>query len=251
MARKTLDKFRHDRATELETLALILLTDGVCSNPYQLNNAATVCRNNKPRGENSWGYYLNSLLFQVKTPRHTLPKQMGDYLDVELSVSLKGVCEIDSDDPFQHELSVSIVVSTNEVSSGRKNLCAWHLDRHIVEKGDHESEEVHPLYHFQYGGKRRYGIENLGNVLLLDPPRLLHPPMDAILAVDFVLSNFSGATWQKLKEEGDYKNLITDAQELFWRPYVKSLLAGWGSAPERKGRNTLLLWPNLIKIDQT
>lgn len=256
MASKNPDNFRRERATELRELAQILLKQQICRNSSPLDKAAAMCRDDKPKGKNSWGYHLNGLLFRIKTPRHTLPRKIGDYLDVELSVSLKGVCEEDSDDPFQDELSVSIVVSTNEVSAGRKNLCAWHLDRHILEAGDHETEEVHPLYHFQYGGKRMYGIENLGQVLLLDPPRLLHPPLDAILAVDFVLSNFSGAKWKKLREDGNYRNMITDAQKLFWKPYVKSLFAaGWGSAKEREdGRGSAderkaflkQLWPNLV-----
>jgi len=246
VARNNPDKFRRDRATELRNLTQLLSEYEVVDDLSPLYSAVDKCSKNTPHGKNSWGYDFDSLLFQVKTPRHTLPEKIGDYLDVKLSVSLKGICEIDSDDPFKDELSISIVVSTNEVSSARKNLCAWHLDRHILEVGDHDTEEVHPLYHFQYGGKRMYGIENFGNVLLLDPPRLIHPPLDAILAVDFVLSNFSGATWQQLKQEGDYKNLITNAQELFWKPYIKSLLAGWGSASERQGRNTLLLWPNLV-----
>jgi hypothetical protein len=94
-----------------------------------------------------------------------------------------------------------------------------------------------------------YGLENLGNVLLLDPPRLLHPPLDAILAVDFVLSNFMGAKWKQLRADEHYETMITHAQELFWKPYVKSLFAaGWGSAKERKERKLFFkqLWPNLV-----
>lgn len=244
MARTNPDKFRRDRATELRNLAQLLSKHEVVNDLSPLYSAVDKCSKNTPNGKNSWGYDFDRLWFLVKTPRHTLPKEIGDHLNVELSVSLKGVCEYGSDDPFK-ELSVSLEVSAND-SPTPKNLCAWHLDRHILEAGDHESEEVHPLYHFQHGGQRMYGLENLGNVLLLDPPRLLHPPLDAILAVDFVLSNFMGAKWKQLRDDGEYENMIINAQELFWKPYVNSLSAGWGSVPERQGRNTLLLWPNLV-----
>lgn len=211
MVRNNPDKFRRNRATELRSLAQLLSKYGVVNDLSSLYGAANKCSKNMPNGKNSWGYNFDSLWFLVKTPRHTLPTEIDDYLDVELRVSLKGVCEEDSDDSFKDELSVSIVVSTNEI----KNLCAWHLDRHILAVGDHEPEEVHPLYHFHHGGQRMYEIENFGQVLLLDPPRLLHPPLDAILAVDFVLSNFMGAKWKKLRADEHYETMITHAQELF------------------------------------
>jgi hypothetical protein len=250
VARKKKDskKFRRERANELQQFAQLLLESQVVSEHddlYPLYNAAQMCRNSTPKGPDYYGYDLNRLLFQIETPRHTLPRNVGDSLVLELSVTLKGICEVETDDPFKYELSVDIEISASN-SSPRKYLCAWHLDRHIMGEEDSEPHEVHPLYHFQYGGKNMYHIDNLGNVLLLDPPRLAHPPMDAILAIDFVLSNFAGAVWNKLRDDSVYRNIVADAQKRFWLPYFKSIVAQWGTTPERKACNARLLLPNLF-----
>jgi hypothetical protein len=58
-----------------------------------------------------------------------------------------------------------------------------------------------------------------------------------------------GSLWKKLKEDSRYRSLIACAQKNFWFPYFKSIVAEWGSTPERQACNTLLLWPNLVDFD--
>jgi len=238
-------KYRKARSNELRQFARLLSTSQaikVIPDISPLESAAAKCINNTPKGQNSYGYNLEQLLFQIETPRHTLPNDVGKYLNLELSVALQGVCDPESDDPFKYELSVNIEVMTIPP----KKRCAWHLDRHILGEEDNEAYGVHPLYHFQYGGHQMEEIKNLGDVLLLETPRLLHPPMDAILAIDFVLSNFAGTIWKTLREDGTYRRIVEEAQERFWLPYFKSIVAHWGTPDERQDRNTQLILPHFF-----
>jgi hypothetical protein len=241
--------FRQHQAQELELLARLFRREywDVFPDTSPLHAAAKQCRA-IPEKSDSWGYKLNRLQIHVEKPRHTLPENINGQLIIELSVSVAGKCQAPKmDDPFE-ELAVNLVILGRDNNTQQENLCAWHLDRHI----DSESEAAHPLYHWQYGGNRMEHLkDNLGSVLLLETPRLSHPPMEGILAIDFVLSNFAGNTWKKLKTgtDGTYRNLVTKAQERFWYPYAKSIVAKWENPPtKRQNLNTLRLWPNLIDI---
>jgi hypothetical protein len=238
--RSTPQTFRNTQARELDRLAILLgKYRNICPNTGPLHTAAKQCRS-FPKKSDLWGYKLDRLQFYVEKPRHTFPENISDTLVVELSVTVEGKCHpVKSDDPFE-QLAVNIVVSGKNPYQP-ENICAWHLDRHI----DSESEVVHPLYHFQYGGNRMEHLkDDLGRVLLLETPRLVHPPMEAVLAIDFVLSNFVGATWKQIKEEkdGTYRNMVAEAQERFWYPYAESIAARWGKPP----KDSRVLWPTLI-----
>ena len=49
--------------------------------------------------------------------------------------------------------------------------------------------------------------------LVIIVPRLVHPPLDGILAVDFVLSNYFGSQWANLCDEPEYQKIIRAVQE--------------------------------------
>ena len=69
---------------------------------------------------------------------------------------------------------------------------------------------------------------NLGNVLLLPTPRISHPPMDIVLGIDFVLSNFVKAEiYKKIQSNSQYKAAVRKAQEKLWKPYMLSLAHHW------------------------
>lgn len=67
----------------------------------------------------------------------------------------------------------------------------------------------------------------LGDTLLLDPPRLMHPPMDGILAIDFVLANYAGKIWKSLRDDEQYKRLVVPQFEKIWKPYFGSVTDSW------------------------
>ena len=126
-----------------------------------------------------------------------------------------------------------------EEKQGADVICAWHLDIH---PDGQESDFAHPRFHWQYGGK--YVWDNtkewFGNHLLLIPPRLAHPPLDAILAIDFVLSNYYAPAWKDLRNDPSYSRTVATAQRLYWEPYYRAVASGDWSA---NNRLPFLYWP--------
>jgi hypothetical protein len=89
---------------------------------------------------------------------------------------------------------------------------------------------AHPRYHFQIGGQKVWDrpSHEFGSQLILETPRIAHPPLDAILAIDFILANYYSETWSNLLDkDGRYADLVETAQEIFWRPYLFAAASKW------------------------
>ncbi len=237
------EKYRRDLSTSLLLFVEVLNKNSTtCVNPEIIKHAANVCGMNKPNGPDSWGYEVDNLHFRVKAPQKVIPAQGGDLLNVHLDFKIEGRC-INEFKSKLTKLEMSLVVSTETNS----HISSWHFDQHITSPGSAEPHDAHPLYHFQYGGKKLSGFQGgVGNLLLLPAPRIGHPPMDIILAVDFVLSNFSGEEWNGLRMNDDYRAKVAGAQEAFWKPYMEDIISWWenGNRPDRSYLRSL--WPHLI-----
>lgn len=105
----------------------------------------------------------------------------------------------------------------------------WHLDKDEEDdEGDGKQGYTHPLYHFQYGGRRIAGLTS-GESLLMGAPRIPHPPMDIFLAIHFVLNNYFNKNsdrykfLQDLYEDDDYRNILERAKQRMWYPYFEGL----------------------------
>lgn len=108
-------------------------------------------------------------------------------------------------------------------------LNCWHLDKDIPPNEGDIHNHTHPSYHFQAGGHRVEGM-NTGKLLLLDPPRLPHPPMDIFLAIHFVISNFFGKRdfpfVENLFEDSDYQDILVRAKKRMFVPYFQAFNTG-------------------------
>ncbi len=232
---------RKSKARDLRMLGEILgRSRDICMTPEALTSAANRCEGAK---NDIWGYNLNGLYFTIPTPRNSIPSGLDSYLTLELSVDICGVCNSDESDKLR-SLAVDIEIST--INNREKCMCSWHLDRHIYEECDGDSDEVHPLYHFQHGGKRIEELSGeIGRSLILDPPRIGHPPLDGVLAIDFILANFAGSLWRRLRADGAYVNIVKGAQEHLWQPYYEAMSKTWGATQERKVARPEMLMPTL------
>lgn len=133
----------------------------------------------------------------------------------------------------------------------------WHFDRHITAQAaiqDSEPLEVHPLFHFHFGGdrladKRLTNPSAWGNLLELRSPRIAHPPLDLVLLIDFVLANFSGRSWQNLvANEKEYSPIVEAAQRRFWCPYKCASGSYFGASRHEQGTHVAReLWPSLVQ----
>jgi hypothetical protein len=222
------NQYRRDRSHELRELADLLSSHAysVCPDVGPLLRASSECIEEGDR--DAWGYELHQLLFRGVDGRHSLPQTVDD-ITVSLSVAIDAYSlEAAETDPCT---TLAVNLELHGFHMGEEDIrsvsCWWHLDRHLVSNEDNEPEFSHPLYHFQHGGKSARGAAiDFGQSLILEAPRFPHPPMDAILGVDFILANFFGRhseAYQSLREDRIYIRLVRHAQRRLWRPYISAL----------------------------
>jgi hypothetical protein len=235
------DQVRAERANELLYLQRFLNTTAKVNGTAALVDAATQCRRDKP-AEDLWGYSFGGLVFEPEQLRHVLPTDAID-VRIELSMEIAGHCD-PHPDPLT-ALSTNIVVKGNRLETGAKLplVFSWHLDRNISEAIDGNAS--HPRYHFQHAGTIMRSSESFwGSAIFLEQPRLMHPPMNAFIACDFILSNFLPSARQKLALDGNYKKWLGLAQRSMWKPYAEAVVRAWGDNPcDSLCRD---FWPELI-----
>lgn len=241
MAKKiNCDKFRRDRATELRQLKCLIEKAIPNCDLTPIYSAQDDCRSSKPCGEISWGYSISEQLFRIDEQRHTIPENLID-LTISLSIDIKGFClsEEDQTNPIK-ELAVDLVISGKN-KNGERLLNCWHLDKHVP--GEDEACYAHPDFHFHHGGKKMQG--SFGSAIIFESPRIAHPPMDGILAVDFILSNFLQGPQKLLRDNNEYLRLVSVAQERLWKPYAIAAASHWNS--NKTGWLATDIWPQLIE----
>lgn len=102
----------------------------------------------------------------------------------------------------------------------------WHLDKDEVNEGS--QSYTHPLYHFQYGGRKMEELST-GGIMLMGAPRIPHPPMDIFLAIHFVLNNYFNKNskhykfLQEMYADDDYRDIMERAKKRMWYPYFEGL----------------------------
>jgi hypothetical protein len=244
---------RDDLSDELLTLADILEVNLPGFDGGSLKDAANECEDPTEYGQSSWGYSVDMLQFFDYEPSGNLRPEIARAGELSLEVDLRiaGRCdslEDGTEDPL-HKLELNLLVWGEGAEKDLLN--SWHLDRHISEEGD-EMYTDHPLYHFQFGGEKMWNeVQDYGELLLPEAPRIAFPPMDVVLAVNFVLANFFGNEWNGLidLDEGkeEYRKLVADAQNRLWRPYAQALSTAWNPGPfDSHDWPPGSIWPQLI-----
>ncbi len=199
MGKLNFASYKSQRSVELMALAKILKKIQIVQDTKPIEDAANECLSRKPTGrDDSWGYRIRDLLFQqVEDLRKVRPKSLSkSNINVTLDVDFAAQCmehDGNSVDGIS-ELTVNLLVS----DQSKQFRQSWHFDRHIQKPTDPKPIAAHPLYHFQSGGRHILNFEDdfFGSVLFVEGPRIAHPPMDGLLAIDFVLSNYFGTKWR-------------------------------------------------------
>lgn len=236
MAKKiSSDLVRRNLSADLIRLSQVLQSGsrGIVVNPEVLMSSAnSIGRNAKGA---SWSYKVAGLLLRVQIPQSTRPTTCVGPLTIEVDLKFAGNCDLEIDDQI-----TDLVLEISIRSASGEHICAWHFDRHI--EGGKKPLEAHPLYHFQHGGHAMEPhAELLGKTLLLPAPRLAFPPMDAVLAIDFILSNFAGECWATMRKDSTYLRMLQQSQKLLWRPYLRKLADWWECGVQDKPRIAALL----------
>lgn len=222
-------KFRTELASDIDKVyewlkdsGIIIIGDVTSIINTLKNNTAKTMPESETK-ESFWGYELDNFVIKITNrPRNSLPKRAKSLeiiFDNHIVADYENLDTIK--DPFKY-LTFNMVVLGRD--RNKQYINSWHLDRHI----GGVTKEAHPIYHMHYGGAKLKG-RNLGDSLLLDAPRLVHYPMEFILGIDFILSNFFPKEWEYLLSETDYPITIKKYQKYFLMPYSYSFTSHWNN----------------------
>ncbi|EOG7749762.1 hypothetical protein ACLIOB_000333 [Vibrio cholerae] len=186
----------------------------------------------------------------------------GDYIRPEwekaLSVKLSIDIEISKNFCFQDVKKIIVNLEYSALHNSDKRECkgAWHFDYHVDMDGTGEQETykvMHPHYHVHHGGKKVKSLNSYGDLIILKSPRLMHHPLDALLAIDLALSNFLPLeSWQKVRAHTGYRLMMKDSQLKWWKPYYETLGSYWtnknskGRSNQESIQKSLELNPHLL-----
>jgi len=251
--------FRKDKASDLRQFGDLMdkyigsnISSKISIAQTQLSNENFIPDYVDSKGEiikgnsNYWGYSVNDIELSIETLKHIKPKGFDNatiYLDINLVSDYREWDKIN--DPFC-ELSFKVRIKgiNNDNKSGI-HYFGFHLDRHHESK---ESNEIHPRYHFQYLQNPFELDENnfdFGSTLHIDTPRIMHYPMDLILGLDFLISNFMPSKYNNLINDRLYVKLIENYQLKIWKPYAHSLANHWSFISNQIQWKSKLLCPTL------
>ena len=173
--------------------------------------------------DNSIAYSLAPL--QINLPEslsHTIPIGSNSII-VHFSVKNINLKRNESviTNPIDRLDSFNIVIKGKDIDENEL-ISSWHLDKRKVSDC---YNFIEPEFHFTFGG--HYMDSNsswdFGQLLLMRTPRIMHPPLDLILGIDFILNNYISKEYNSIFI-GDkrYIEIIQKVKELIWRPYALS-----------------------------
>ncbi len=260
--RRRFDEHRAIRQSELFELASLLDRHQLTPDPGPVSQAGSLCLA-APRtspggmpdaGREYWGYRIDGLQLRLEPQRHCRPRaadveRMVGRLTVDVQEYLPGTAaDVESGFNNLRSVNASFHCDADAIFDGELHLLrsAWHVDTHL--HADTQSDSVHPRFHFQVGGEDLDDVDaTIRGALMLEAPRPAIPPLDGVLAIDFVLSHYCGAAWERLRiGEASYGRIRGASMARLWGPYFRLL------ADALEGDNTVaqdspagLLLPNL------
>ena len=234
-----IDKIRDEIAEDFRVLATLLNDNRVSSDVSPLYRAASNIQTEGFLLEPIWGYKLEGLSFQLDRPSGTMPTDLDNFV-IDLSVMVTIDSTTKPDDPFK-DLQVNIQKSVAKKACNTILKAAWHLDKHIYERAN----SIHPLYHFQLGGQKIKELEgDLGRTFITTAPRIMHPPMEVVIAVDFILANYWYNKWYELKANSSYDDIVNRAYHRYWGPFFRRLGKHFETISLEENDNAMLLCPS-------
>jgi len=174
-----------------------------------------------------WTYKISDLPIFIKgSPRNALPTL--DSMTIFLNISITETGSNKDNKRISNLIKssdFSILIKGKKKGENDHFYASWHLDNDTNGR-----DYVHPQFHIAFGGsKLKEKIKsNFGDILLLTSPRLPHPPLDGILAIDFILKHFvTEDIHRQLTENKTYKTYIASSQRRLWHPYYTSISKYW------------------------
>ena len=250
MGKRAQKELRAQIARELLTIGDALVREGICLDVGPLKAAANQCL---ACGGDHWKYDVSNLIFRLGQGINTLPSGLAT-LDCRLNVRVAGLCSKAnaSEDPMT-VVEINLILEGSPQSTSKKYIQSWHFDRHITDENTPDPLTAHPRYHFHFGGRQMESfltelrLQCFDSILLLDGPRIPHAPLDGVLIIDFILSNFLGEKWQNLRNDQSYRGIIYQSQTRNWKPFAFALTGHWPTPLSTSSWPPADVWPHLCR----
>lgn len=220
---------------DLITLAEKLDKYKICKDVSELHTAGASCISTKTRNE--WRYNLSRIEFSADEASGRIPDECED-IRVSLSVTISGRQDspptiFNPINTLLFDIEINGMVKNEEKDCYEELYSSWHLDRHQYDEESGNPTFSHPIYHMAYGG---YKMENkpeiTGKCIIMPAPRLIYPPMDAALGIDFILQNFkSSSSLREILADSDYRRIMINSQQRLWKPFFQSVHSFWSNTP--------------------
>jgi hypothetical protein len=221
-----MNKYINDMASDLTALAEILNKEGIDTSQFYIISGQLK--------QPPLKYKLTPFKIDIKDDEK-FPKRLShknSARNLELFFDLEIECDTtnfgSNKDPFNQYSFNVVIKGKNKNNANSKLIYAMHFDKHnfIEQEEGKPPNQAHPAYHFQFGGNKLEDEEKLdsGRALFLDAPRIMHHPMELILGIDFILSNFFPNIWNRIKLHTTYKKILKKYQKDFILPYFKSIV---------------------------
>lgn len=222
--------FRNQRAQELKQVSDLLLKEvgDVYTSPIesaisQLKNETFIpLLKDNSTNQDIWGYDIENFEIPLETLSHVQPKDIKSgkvILNMKLRAKIADWNTLN--DPLV-ELAYNVIIK----GIGEQTYhFGFHIDKHI-DTG--VTKEPHPIYHLQYNlNPTKSKQPELGNLFYIDTPRIMHKPIDFILGISFLTSNFYPTAFKVLKDDRNFFKLQQVYQEAIWKPYFHSIANHW------------------------
>lgn len=161
--------------------------------------------------------------FLIKITPPTLPRNCSNpngisnvEITLESAITYSKTNENKITDPI---FSLYFIVSIS--SKEPQAFQSWHLDKQGATAPD---SYIHPEYHITLGGnklkeKKATGFD-FGQALYFGTPRFMHPPMDFILGIDFILNHYVERNYANVfLDHPQYIKIVETMKEQLWKPY--------------------------------
>jgi hypothetical protein len=167
-------------------------------------------------------------------PAHTIPKSDPEIQYIDIGISLKHITIQDVtshiQDPILRLDGFDIVLKTQHFPN--YYIASWHLDKRIVSPS---YSVIEPEYHFTFGGRKMEELYatnwDFGSSLIMRAPRIMHPPMDIILGIDFILTQFIPNEYSNIfVANKKYKAIVNKMKQVLWKPYAIALAKNFYSS---------------------
>lgn len=229
VSKKTMH-FREERAAQLEQMAILLTNciGNVNTGPIYQAISQLKDENKIPSLKGGkidakvWGYDIEDFVIPLESLKHVQPHSITDG-SVIVNMKLRADVDVweDMSDPF---LELNFNVHIKGIGDKVYHF-GFHIDRHDIAT---TPDEPHPVYHIQYNiNPTNANSFDYGSTLYVDTPRLLHFPLDFILGVSFLTSNFFPTAYSFLIEDRAFRKMTAQYQERIFKPYFHTLANHW------------------------